>query len=71
MVYLAIVTCQQNNGGCDQLCTNTPSGVNCSCNNGYSLMSDDKSCEGEFTLNRYYGIHKAIAVMFEVKDRCT
>ena len=42
-------TCQQNNGGCDHICTDTQSSMRCSCRNGYQLF-DDKACRGEHTL---------------------
>ena len=31
---------------CDQLCTNTNGSYYCSCNEGYSLKADGKSCKG-------------------------
>ena len=31
---------------CDQLCTNTNGSYYCSCNEGYSLMDNGKSCKG-------------------------
>ena len=31
------------------MCTDTQSGVKCSCRNGYQLIGD-KSCKGEYTL---------------------
>ena len=35
-----------NNGGCAQLCTNTPGSYQCSCNNGYTLNLDGHNCSG-------------------------
>lgn len=37
--------CNTNNGGCDQICTDTPSSFHCSCNVGYTLSSDGTTCE--------------------------
>lgn len=37
--------CLVNNGGCSQLCVDTPAGFYCDCRNGYKLM-DNKTCEG-------------------------
>ena len=39
-----------NNGRCDHTCTDTQSGISCSCRNGYRLLSDGKSCKGKATL---------------------
>eukprot|EP00088_Acartia_fossae_P049883 TRINITY_DN5531_c0_g1_i10.p1 TRINITY_DN5531_c0_g1~~TRINITY_DN5531_c0_g1_i10.p1 ORF type:complete len:915 (-),score=202.11 TRINITY_DN5531_c0_g1_i10:693-3437(-) len=37
-------TCAANNGGCDQICLNTPSGHVCSCHPGY-VMGRNNTCE--------------------------
>ncbi|XP_064182725.1 low-density lipoprotein receptor-related protein 1B-like isoform X2 [Anguilla rostrata] len=52
--------CQQNNGGCSQLCFPTSENTrSCSCTVGYHLRSDRTSCEGigSFLL---YSIHEGI-----------
>lgn len=36
--------CAVNNGGCAQICTDTPTSFTCSCNAGYFLDSDGLSC---------------------------
>ena len=38
--------CFYETHNCDQLCNNTISGFNCSCEEGYMLMNDSVSCEG-------------------------
>ena len=38
--------CLTNNGGCAQICNNTIGSFRCSCNSGYSLFADARSCEG-------------------------
>ena len=40
--------CSLNNTihGCDQICINTNDGFNCSCEEGYVLANNGKSCEG-------------------------
>jgi len=40
-------SCSSNNGGCDHKCTDVVSGPVCSCNSGYELQSDKKSCRGQ------------------------
>jgi len=37
--------CHHNNGGCEHICTNTPTVARCSCRNGYQLVNG-KSCKG-------------------------
>ena len=36
--------CSTNNGGCSQICTNTPGSFMCSCTDGYALGDDNKIC---------------------------
>ena len=38
--------CNENMGGCEQLCSNTPGSYVCSCRAGYRLASDDQTCNG-------------------------
>ena len=38
--------CLNNNGGCDQICVNTASSLECQCRRGYQLQSDRRSCTG-------------------------
>ena len=39
--------CLTNNGGCAQICNNTFGSFTCSCNTGYSLSTDGRSCESK------------------------
>ena len=45
-IILDINECTMNNGGCAQLCTNTPGSYQCNCNNGYTLNLDRHNCSG-------------------------
>lgn len=36
--------CETNNGGCEQICTDTPSSFQCSCNAGFTLSGDGMTC---------------------------
>lgn len=38
--------CENDNGGCDQLCINTVGSRACSCKAGFTLKNDGISCEG-------------------------
>lgn len=40
-------SCEADNGGCSHLCRHTSSGPVCSCNFGYQLDEDQKTCIGE------------------------
>ena len=44
-VYVGL-TCKVSNGGCEHVCTNTQSGVSCSCNDGYQLTENHQNCTG-------------------------
>lgn len=39
--------CQEDTDGCSQLCINNDGSFTCSCNSGYRLKSDKKTCEGK------------------------
>ena len=45
MMVVVELTCQRGNGGCDQVCSDTETGVNCSCLDGYRLV-DNQTCSG-------------------------
>ena len=38
--------CSDNNGGCDQTCSNTVGSFFCGCGDGYRLDDDMTSCNG-------------------------
>ena len=39
-----IQECAIDNGGCDHTCTNVAGSYSCSCNPGYQLQADGKTC---------------------------
>lgn len=43
---LDIDECTIENGGCETFCTNSEGSYDCSCNVGYALMPDMRSCTG-------------------------
>ena len=47
--------CSLLNGGCHQICTNTIGGFDCSCNEGYTINTDNRTCQG--TIMHYYTIN--------------
>ena len=44
--------CSSTNGGCNHVCTNTIGTFLCSCNSGYELESDQRTCVGEWIKGR-------------------
>ncbi|XP_071809582.1 signal peptide, CUB and EGF-like domain-containing protein 2 isoform X4 [Asterias amurensis] len=42
--YSLSETCGLNNGGCDRVCLDTPTGVRCSCPDGFELQIDGRTC---------------------------
>ena len=42
----AVNECEDNNGGCEGTCVNTPMSFECHCGDGYSLAADGRNCEG-------------------------
>ena len=39
--------CLDNNGQCQSVCINTPGSFSCSCESGFLLLTDGRSCVGE------------------------
>ncbi len=39
--------CSHDNGGCQQICINLIPGYNCSCDPGYTLNEDGRTCDGK------------------------
>ena len=46
MFYVDFNECEDNNGGCAQLCNNTFGSFLCECRDGYMLNSDSINCNG-------------------------
>ncbi len=53
-----VLECNINNGGCQQNCTNTFEGSDCSCYVNYKLNANNQTCDRElkhtFNNNLYY-----------------
>ena len=45
-VFLVKDDCAVSNGGCSQVCNPSPYEYLCSCEKGYRLLPDGKTCEG-------------------------
>ena len=48
---LLIVRCTNGDHSCEHNCHNTDGSYTCSCNSGYSLTSNNKSCSGKHNNN--------------------
>ena len=46
------LTCQWRNGGCDHACSDTETGVNCTCYDGYKPINN-QTCSGTKTFFPY------------------
>ena len=58
-MYIDINECKINNGGCEDVCTDTPGSFQCSCVNraGYKLGPDNLTCIGECNhVNSYFAL---------------
>ena len=44
--YIDINECTADTDDCDQVCTNTDGSFTCSCNSGYTLDSNERTCNG-------------------------
>ena len=43
---LAINECENDNGNCSHICTDTETSHYCSCKHGFKLLNDSKTCKG-------------------------
>ena len=43
--------CNQDNGGCDQICNNAIGSYECSCRDGYELEFNGINCTGTYVYN--------------------
>jgi len=48
MSFSDINECAENNGGCEQNCTNSAGSYSCMCGDGYTLSDDGRQCDGEW-----------------------
>lgn len=48
LIISDIDECSNGTAGCSQVCTNTLGSYQCSCNGGYELSYDGKTCEGKY-----------------------
>ena len=56
-LHIDILECLVNEGGCEQNCMNTIGSFVCSCDDGYTLNDDERTCTGRFFLKSSLRIH--------------
>ena len=58
--------CSKGSHNCDQICTNTDGSFTCSCEPGFKLSTDRKSCIGMYYIyyTLVYIIHNSIVLIF-------
>ena len=44
--------CGFDNGGCDHVCKNEHGSRKCSCNPGFTLSPDGRTCDGTYTFDQ-------------------
>ena len=50
MLCIDINECGEDNGGCNQTCLNIDGSFECSCNDGYKLDANGRTCSGKYCL---------------------
>ena len=61
--------CRSHNGGCNHHCTNSHGSFRCSCNNGYSLQRNKKTCVGKYiVINIHVQIITVRSNVYVIKD---
>ena len=65
--------CSENNGGCDQVCTNKPGTHMCECNDGYTKTSESGYCVdiNECALNNGHGPCQDTCINLEGSYACS
>jgi len=53
-----VSSCESGNGGCSHLCHHSSAGPICTCNSGYQLQDDQRTCTGKTRLTPRF--HKSI-----------
>ena len=64
MCILDIDECSENNDNCSQNFSNTIGSYQCSCNDGYTLDSDQHNCNGNILYN--YINHETLTVHMHI-----
>ena len=55
--------CSEGTHNCDQICTNTVGSFTCSCNSGYKLLGNGKSCRGTFSKHYFSHYHSLLIIV--------
>ena len=70
---LDVDECLEDNGGCDQVCTNKPGTHMCECNDGYTKTSESGYCVdiNECALNNGHGPCQDTCINLEGSYACS
>ena len=72
MASVEINECASSSSPCEHSCTNTDGSFQCSCNNGYLLDDDGRSCDGMFMYlvmeNMCYSIWNIITIGLQLAN---
>ena len=50
IIIIDIDECGVGTNNCTEICNNTDGGFFCSCKDGYQIASDNRTCEGTYTV---------------------
>ena len=50
LAYSVVDECHHRNGGCAQICHDTPTSYFCSCRHGYKINPDQRTCDGQYKM---------------------
>ena len=60
--------CETSNGGCDHLCTNHRGSYSCSCLEGHTLVHDNRTCEGNYLVNKLADFHLGPMTIIDINE---
>lgn len=68
MVLADVDECKKNNGDCTQSCVNTKGSFTCTCNPGFQLGVDQRSCYREW--HEHFPIRNQVSCLFFLRCYC-
>ena len=52
--------CEESTSNCTQICNNEDGGYSCTCNDGYQIDSDNRTCKGITVINPMADYHRRV-----------
>ena len=62
--------CGEGISGCSQLCNNTVGSFECSCEDGYQLAFDEKTCNGLYAFTVWVFVGMCVCVSLSTSNMC-